>query len=119
MGDLLDVVVPQRKLGVAWHDHDLVFAAANGGPINPSNLRRDFLTSVERAGVPPIRIHDLRHTHVTVALRSGAPLKAVAEAIGHADTRLTLSTYTHVLPAQRREVADKVSEALFGPRDEP
>jgi len=101
-------------LGAAWQDHDLVFAAANGEPINPSNLRRDFLALIAQAAVPPIRIHDLRHTFASLALGSGAHLKAVAEAIGHADTRLTLSTYTHVLPGQRKEVADKVGNLLFG-----
>jgi len=105
------------QLGAVWQDHDLVFAAANGEPINPSNLRRDFLSLIARAGVPTIRVHDLRHTFATLALSSGAPLKAVAEAIGHADTRLTLSTYTHVLPGQRQEVADKVASLLFVQQD--
>jgi len=104
----------RRQLGALWQDHDLVFAAGNGEPINPSNLRRDFLSLIARAGVPTIRVHDLRHTFATLALSSGAPLKAVAEAIGHADTRLTISTYTHVLPGQRQEVADKVASILFG-----
>jgi len=104
-------------LGAAWQDHDLVFAAANGEPINPSNLRRDFLALIERADVPLIRVHDLRHTHVSLALASGAPLGPVSEAIGHAQKSLTLNVYSHILPAQQSDVANKISEVLFGEHD--
>ena len=107
-------------LGAAWEDHDLVFAAANGRPINPSNLRRDFMTLAKRAGVPMIRIHDQRHTYATLGLSSGASLKALSESMGHAQTSITINTYAHALPHQRREVADKVGDVLFGetPRTE-
>lgn len=101
------------RLGEYWHDHDLVFAAANGNPINPDNVSRDFVRLVERAGVPWIRVHDLRHTHVTHALGAGANLKALSESIGHADVGITLRTYTHVMPTQRLEVAEKVGAAFF------
>jgi integrase len=103
----------RRALGHAWQDHDLVFAAANGKPINPDNLRRDYDRLVQLAGVPRIRIHDQRHTHVTLALSTGANLKAVSQRIGHAQTSLTLNTYAHVLPEQHTEVADRVGRILF------
>ena len=60
-----------------------------------------------------MRIHDVRHTFTTHALAHGANSKAVSEAIGHADISITLSTYAHGLPEQRREVAAKVSAAFF------
>jgi integrase len=101
-------------LGAAWEDHDLVFAAASGRPINPSNLRRDFMTLAKRAGVPVIRIHDQRHTYATLGLSTGASLKALSESMGHAQTSITINTYAHALPHQRREVADKVADVLFG-----
>ncbi len=101
-------------LGVAWQDDDLVFASASGGPINPSNLRRDFLALVERAGVPVIHIHDQRHTYATLGLATGANLKALSDSMGHAQTSITMNTYAHALPHQRQEVADKVGDILFG-----
>ena len=101
-------------VGGVWEDHDLVFAAANGKPINPDNLRRDYDRLVKQAGVPRIRIHDQRHTHVTLALASGANIKAISRRIGHANTSLTLDVYAHVLPEQHTEVADKVGAILFG-----
>jgi Phage integrase family len=64
---------------------------------------------------PMIRIHDLRHTFVTLALQAGANSKAVSEMIGHANLSITLAVYAHVLPKQRVDVADKVSAVLFTP----
>lgn len=71
---------------------------------------------MKRAGVKPIRIHDLRHTFATLAIQAGISVKALSEAIGHSDVRITLGTYAHVMPEQRVEVADKVGAVLFGNR---
>ena len=65
--------------------------------------------------MPRIRIHDLRHTFVTLALQAGADTKAVSEVLGHADIAITLRTYAHVLQQQRIDVADRVGAVLFGP----
>jgi integrase len=104
---------PRLALGATWQDHDLVFCTGLDTPINPDNLKRDYERLIALAGVPRIRIHDVRHTFTTHALAGGANVKAVSEAIGHADISITLRTYAHVLPEQRREVAAKVSAAFF------
>ncbi len=101
-------------LGVEWNDHDLVFAASNGNPINPNNLTRDYDRWVRMAGVPRIRIHDQRHTHVTLAIQKGANIKAVSQRVGHAETSITMNLYAHVLPEQHKEVSDRIGDALFG-----
>ena len=108
----------ERRLAVgpSWQDHDLVFSTGIGTPINPGNLDRDFYRLVGRAGVPRIRIHDLRHTNVTLTLRETADIKAVSQRVGHANVSITLGTYAHVLPDQHQEVAKKVGRALFGQR---
>jgi len=54
---------------------------------------------------------------VSLALASGAPLGPVSEAIGHAQKSLTLNVYSHILPAQQSDVANKISEVLFGEHD--
>ena len=105
-------------LGEAWNDHDLIFAVGNGNPIHPDNVRHDFERLVRKAAVPMIRVHDQRHTHVTLVLLAGANLKALSEAVGHRDIAITLGIYGHVLTEQRAEVADKVGSILFGPRKE-
>src|SRR5262249_48658154 len=48
--------------GPAWRDHDLVFTVADGGPVNPTNLRRNLRAIAKRAGVPVLNIHAMRHT---------------------------------------------------------
>ncbi len=99
---------PSRDTG------DFVFATRDGGVINPDNLDYDFAKLIERAGVPRIRIHDLRHTYATLALEQGIPVKVVSENLGHADISTTLRTYAHVIPAQRSELAARMDAALFG-----
>ena len=103
-------------LGTVWEDYDLVFAAANGRPIYPDNLKRDFERLVHLAGVPRIRIHDQRHTHVTLAIAAGADIGAVSQRIGHSRTSITMDVYHHVLPRKHLEVSDKVGAVLFGQR---
>ncbi len=101
--------------GSLWHDYGLVFTSEVGTPIHGDNLRRDYDRLVTRAGVPRIRIHDLRHSHVTLAIAAGANIKAVSQRVGHSNVHITLGTYAHVMPSQHVEVSDKVGAVLFGP----
>jgi len=64
--------------------------------------------------LPRIRIHDQRHTHVTLAIQQGSNIKAVSKRVGHATTSITMDLYAHVLPEMHVEVADKMGAALFG-----
>jgi len=100
--------------GAPQHEGALVFATREGGVVNPDNLDYDFAKLIRRAGVPRIRIHDLRHTYATLALEQGIPVKVVSENLGHADISTTLRTYAHVIPAQRSELAARMDAALFG-----
>lgn len=102
-----------RGIGDAWQDYDLVFPCAVGKPVHPDNLDRDFTRLVKRAGVKPIRIHDVRHSYATLAIALGNPVKVVSESMGHADISTTLRTYAHVVPAQRVQLAESIGAALF------
>jgi integrase len=94
--------------------NELVFASGLGTPITPSALRRDYLLWVERAGVPRIRIHDQRHTNITLALRAGARLADVSRRAGHARPSITSDIYGHVDEEGMADVAARVSATLFG-----
>jgi integrase len=98
-----------------WQDHDLVFATSRGRPINPNNLLRDFRRLVARAAVPGIRIHDLRHTHITLAIQAGAPIGAVSRRAGHARVSTTMDIYAQITPDMHADVADRIGALLFGP----
>ncbi len=78
-----------------WRDQGLVFASVSGTLINPTNLRkRSFASLLERAGVPEIRIHDLRHTCATLLLGRGVHAKFFQKLLGHANISITLDTYS-------------------------
>lgn len=96
-----------------YSDIDLVACTEVGTPCNPSNLLRVFKRFISQASVPKIRFHDLRHTHATLLLQQGVNPKVVAERLGHADTRLTLDTYSHLMPNIQKDAAKKFGEILF------
>jgi integrase len=60
---------------------------------------------VKKAMLPQIRLHDLRHTHATLALQAGVHPKVVSERLGHATVSITLDTYSHAIPALQEEAA--------------
>lgn len=70
--------------------------------------------SSERAGLPSIRFHDLRHTAATLMLLQGINPKVVSERLGHASVAITLDRYSHVLPSMQRDAAEVLGRALFG-----
>ena len=89
----------QLKAGSLWQDTDLVFTTITGTPLNVGNLTyRSFRPLLKRAGLPQIRIHDLRHTAATLLLGKGVHPKIVQEMLGHSTITQTMDTYSHVLP---------------------
>jgi integrase len=104
----------KRKAGNLYHDLDLVNCTPVGKPIDRSNLTRTFKELIKKAGLPDIRFHDLRHTHATLLLKQNVHPKIVAERLGHADTRMTLDTYSHLLPSMQKETAKAFGKMLFG-----
>jgi integrase len=71
------------------------------------------------AGLPPIRLHDVRHTYATVALQAGVPVKVVSERLGHASIAVTLRIYAHVLPGMDRDAANTVAGVILGTTEGP
>ncbi len=67
---------------------------------------------MERAGLPRIRFHDLRHTFATVLLSRGTHPKVVQEMLGHANISQTLDTYSHVLPDMQDGAVAAMQDAL-------
>jgi integrase len=63
--------------------------------------------------VPRNSIHDLRHTHATLLLRDGVPVKVVSERLGHAQSSVTLDVYAHVMEDMQEQAVDSIGAALF------
>ena len=92
-------------------DLDLVFTTSIGTPIEPRNLSRHFELLRERAGVRRVRFHDLRYGCASLLFDLGVPLRMVMEILGHSQISTTSDIYTHVMPAQYREVADALERS--------
>ena len=95
----------------AWADHDLVVATRAGNPVMPRSFDRTLAILVQRAGLPRLSSHGLRHTAATHMVRSAADLgelRAVADVLGHSP-EILLRVYAHALPDSVRAVADRIS----------
>lgn len=91
----------------------LVFAGPGGdlrslSPISAmwrSAVRRFNLTH-QGAELPRIRLHDVRHTHASLLLAKGTPIKVVSERLGHSSITITLQCYVHVIPSMQKAAAE-------------
>lgn len=82
-----------------------VFVKPDGDLLHPQSLSQAFDRAVAAASVPKISLHGLRHTHATLLLKAGVPLKVVSERLGHSTPAFTMATYQHVLPGMQAEAA--------------
>jgi site-specific recombinase XerD len=103
------------SLGNAHHDGGLVFCLADGTPVDPRNFARSFKQILKRAGLPQMRVHDMRHTFATLMLELGESPKTVQTMLGHSRVAITLDSYSHVsLEELERRAAAKLNAALLG-----
>jgi integrase len=101
-------------MGAGFTDHGLVFCRPDGGPLHPERFSRTFEIEAARAGLPKIRLHDLRHTWATLALGAGEHPKVVQERLGHANVSITLDVYSHVTEGLHSDAASRVAGIIFG-----
>ena len=98
---------------VAWTETGYVFTMDDGRPMHPQSVSRAFERAIGAAKLPRIRLHDLRHTHASLALAAGINPKVVSERLGHATVSITLDTYSHAIPAMQEEAAAKIASLVF------
>lgn len=101
-------------VGDAYEDNDLVFARPEGTPVHPDYFSQTFDRTVRRLGLPKIRLHDLRHTHATLGLAAGVPVKVISDRLGHATSSFTQDIYMHAIPAVEEEAANQIAGLVFG-----
>ncbi|MFO7172598.1 MAG: tyrosine-type recombinase/integrase [Bacillota bacterium] len=103
----------RMRVGPAWAHPELVFTTTLGTPLSHWNVtKRDFRAVLEKAGLPRIRFHDLRHTAATLMLDQGVPVHVVSRVLGHASVTVTLQVYAHVLEQKKKEAARAIDEFL-------
>jgi integrase len=98
--------------GTRWRETEMIFTSTIGTLLEPRNINRQFEGLVEKAGLPHIRFHDLRHTCATLLLVQGVPPRVVMDLLGHSKIGVTMDTYSHVLPELQSEAADRMDELL-------
>jgi len=99
--------------GPSWQDTGLVFTTHHGTAIEPRNLARSFHRISAVAGVPRIRVHDLRHMCSSFLAAQGVPARTIMEILGHSQIAVTMNVYTHVTSEEQRQ-AMKLMDQLLG-----
>ena len=103
--------------GPGWEStHDLIFRTQVGRPIEGGQVSWAFHKVLEKAKLPRIRLHDLRHTAASQLLERGVHPKVVQEMLGHSTITLTLDTYSHIVPGLQAQVAEQM-QRLFQDRE--
>ena len=104
-----------RRAAAGWEDAwGLVFTTDTGAPVDPYRLTVAFRERVREASVPVIRLHDLRHTHASLLLATGVPVKVVSARLGHTSIAMTMDVYAHLLPGQDAAAVAALDRLLWG-----
>jgi integrase len=101
------------EMGSAWTDSGLVFTQASGKPIDPARDSAAWRRLMVAAKVPPVRLHDARHSAATVMLLQGVSTRVVMETLGHSQISVT-SKYQHAVDELKRDAAQRTGDALWG-----
>ena len=101
----------ERDLSRTWQHTDLIFCSTVGTPLNPNNVRRTFRAIAKKADVPRIRLHDLRHTYITLARDAGLDAEVIANRVGQ-DVKVTMQVYSQITEARKRKAALSLDELL-------
>lgn len=108
--DAVDILRQKKEKDGNFSEY--VFPSPTGGPMSPDSVLHMLHRVLERAGLPEIRFHDLRHTFATLALQNGVDIKTVSGMLGHFSAGFTLDTYAHVTTAAQRQAADTMGDVL-------
>jgi integrase len=95
-----------------WEGGPLVFTTPIGTPLDPSNVLKQFQSTLKVAGLPKLRFHDLRHSCATLLLAQGVSPRAIMEILGHTTITITMNSYTRVLTPTLRAAADSMDRLL-------
>ena len=101
--------------GPRWEEHGLVCPSTTGTPLGHANVYHRFRLMCAKAGVPLIRLYDLRHSAASIMLEAGADLKATSEVMGHSDPSITQKVYQHTSQYQRDGALALLAHALEDP----
>jgi len=102
----------RAEWGEAYQDIGLVFARENGQPLRPEHVLSRFHALTEQAGLPRVRLHDLRHLAATLMIAAGVPLALVSKVLRHSKTAITADLYSHLTRESSLAAADSLGDVL-------
>jgi integrase len=106
----------RERAGSAWVASGLAFTTADGEGLHPAKVTAQFKQLAREAGLPPVRLHDLRHGAASLALAAGVDLKVVSDMLGHSGTAITRDIYTSVYDELKHAAAAAIAAAINGAR---
>jgi integrase len=105
----------QLSLGPLWTETALVFTREDGTPVRPNHATTHFPLMIKKAGLPKIRLHDLRHTSASWGLEAGESMKEVSDRLGHSSIVITADTYAHITPELAARSAERLADLVAAP----
>lgn len=96
------------QMGTQWQDTGMVFTNETGGYLSYRTVYDCFKRIVDKIGAPDTRFHDLRHSYVVLAIRSGDDFKTISENLGHATVAFTMQVYAHVTDQMKQDSANRM-----------
>lgn len=101
------------RLGKDFNNTNYVVCQENGKPFLPKSFGQKWNRTLEKNGLRHIRLHDTRHSAISMLLSEGVPLHIVQQRAGHKDPQITLAVYSHVAKDKQNIVADKMDSLIF------
>ena len=102
----------KEQLGELYQDDNLVFCAETESKQNPRNVLRALKRLISISGVTQIRFHDFRHIHTSVLIANRVDIVKVSKRLGHANTKITLEVYAHLIPNEDDDTAGIFEKTL-------
>jgi site-specific recombinase XerD len=109
----------RRSSAKRWTDSGLAFTNRTGGGLEQGVVGRALVQALADAGLPRVRVHDLRHTTASVLLAAGTHPKVVQDLLGHSTITLTLDTYSHLTQPLHEQAARTMDAVLSMDLDKP
>ncbi|MFA1710500.1 tyrosine-type recombinase/integrase [Peribacillus frigoritolerans] len=106
------IIEEKLLLGEKYEDNDLIICTQHGTPMIPRNFRKEFYNLTDKIGLPRIKFHSSRHSHVSLLIQQNVNVKLISERLGHADISTTLDIYSHVSQNMQQSVAIELDKIL-------
>jgi len=108
--DMMLILREYRKTNL---HKDLVFSDKKGNHLKSKTVLKHFRNTLEKAGLPVIRFHDLRHTFASLLIHQGENIKTVQSQLGHSTPTQTLNTYSHLMKNPDSDIAGRMEKAVL------